>query len=150
MYDGKLIGEVEERTEPKVEKFHIFEENEATIVMRYKGRHMKGLSTHGDFFGELSCVGNALLSALETMKAYEIDQDSEATIEIELRRYREARKKTGETTFSGEDEYERVDGKYPEVIFEGVIWSSKNPVKEIAHAEIEKQIAEALEKGGDD
>lgn len=127
MYDGKLIKEVEEVTTREVkETLFLFEENEATIHLFYKGKPVKEVSTLHDGYGEMSCMKNAIEGAEQLAKYYGIDKDSEMSVEIELIVYQIKKRLTGE--FLGNPKYDMVG--YREEIKKEFVWSTKTDTKE--------------------
>lgn len=150
LYQGKELEEVVETVKPLRETFTIFEENEAEIQIWFKKHHMKEGNTLGDHGGELYCVRYAYRDALDYMRMYEIDKDSDLRIEIHLKTYKVKKQKTGRTDFLriGRDEYKQV-GLYGEPI-ERIIWTSKHGLLDpsLAHLieAVDKEIAEEKAK----
>ena len=50
-YQGKFLDEVKEKTNPKVETFYLFEENEANIEYSCNGKYLKEGSCYHDLGG---------------------------------------------------------------------------------------------------
>lgn len=125
-YDGKIIEEIEEKTEPVTEKFTLFLEHEATIKLMLNGHEVKGGSTYGEFYGELSCIKNAIEGAEHWMEFYNISKDSDAEIHVVLETYKIKKKKVGIKKYGprkGQDEFESVG--YPLDKKEQVVWNSR-------------------------
>ena len=129
-YQGKFIKEVQETTEPETKTFYMFEENEAKMIMNYKGHFIKDMASYHDMFGELTCVKNAIEDAKDIAKKLEIDENSEATLEVELHRYSIKKQKTGRKNFYRKDEdgYDSIG--YHETIERKIVWTTKDPTPE--------------------
>lgn len=124
-YEGKFIEEIEETEEPKTEKFYIFEENEAKIVLFYNDIEVKRFSTYNDFYGEMTCVSNAIKDAKEYAKTYDINKDSEGLFAVELIRYRIKKRKTGQKKYFRKDKEEYESVSNPIKILDKIVWNTK-------------------------
>ena len=117
-YHGKFLEEIEEKTEPKVEKFFLFEENEATIEYICNDQLLKEGNTFNDIYGEMTCKENAIEQAKEIVKDLKLKKNSDLVIQVKVKTYQIKKRKTG-ASFK---EYENAG--YPEATSEVVCYSS--------------------------
>lgn len=120
VYEGKFIKEVEERIEPQVEKFLLFEENEAIIEYVCNDCVLKEGGIYNDVYGKMTCKKNAIENAKEIVINLKLKDNSDLIIQVKLRTYHIKKKDTN-------NKYEKykIVG-YPTTIKEEVVWSS-NP-----------------------
>lgn len=67
---GKLVG-IEDVTPKVVIIDYIFEDTEATIYARVNGKVIKEYSTYNNFYGQDTCVTNAIADAQKLTKEFE-------------------------------------------------------------------------------
>lgn len=129
-FQGRIIEEMEETTQPEKKMFYVFVEYVADVEMHYKGHHIRGFSTMNDYYGEFTCIKNAIEEALEHAKEYGIDKDSEASIQVLLRKEHLKKQKTGKKQYfhPEEDEYEQVEWRSQLHKEERTIWTTRDPL----------------------
>lgn len=119
-YEGKLLKEFEEKTKPKVEKFLLFEENEAAIEYVCNGHILKEGNTFSDIYGEMTCKDAAIEDAKEIVKRLKLKKNSDLVIQVKVKTYHINKRKTGYEF----KRYEHVG--YPDIISDKVMLSSSD------------------------
>jgi len=127
-FQGTLVSEELVEVPAEKKKEYIFVEYEAELCFFYKENFVKNMGCFSDFYGEFSCIKGAIESAISIGESLEISENSEAHIEVSLKKEYIRKRKTGRKIFgTDQDEYERLQTGWRLHSEEKVIWSSRKP-----------------------
>lgn len=121
-YDGKIIKTEVVKLDSTEEKIITFEENSAQIEYFYSGKRVMNGSCLNDYYGEMTCITEAIKDAKESCKEYDIKSNSRFEIRISHIVNHQKKKQTGIWNFNNKPRYDNAG--YSELISEKIVWSS--------------------------